>query len=63
MCTYYSSISIGQCSAAVKDRKVFERERIDGEILCELNDEILEKELGVTSRVHRIQILSLVKPN
>ena len=41
---------------------MFERELIDGEVLCELDDDILEKELGVASRVHRIRILSLVKP-
>ena len=40
-------------------REVFEREHIDGEILQELDDEILEKDLGVTSKLHRIRIMKL----
>ena len=41
-------------------REAFEKECIDGEILQELDDEILEKDLGVASKLHRIRIMKLV---
>ena len=34
--------------------EVFLREQISGEILMELDDEILKTELGVTSKLHRL---------
>ena len=41
-------------------KKAFQREQVDGEILCELDEDILEKELGVRSRLHRIRIMKVV---
>ena len=41
-------------------REAFEKEHINGEILQELDDEILEKDLGVASKLHRIRIMKLV---
>ena len=40
-------------------REVFEKEHIDGEILCELDEDILREELGVASRLHRVRIMKL----
>ena len=40
-------------------KAAFEREHIDGEILQELTEEILEGELGVASKLHRIRIMKL----
>ena len=43
-----------------KHRESFKRERIDGSILIELDDEILEKELGMDSKIHRIKLLRVL---
>lgn len=38
----------------------FEREKISGEILAELTEEDLQKELGVASRIHRVRLLKIM---
>ena len=43
-----------------KYKESFRRERIDGSILIELDDEILEKELGVDSKIKRIKLLRVL---
>ena len=43
-----------------KHRESFKRERIDGSILVELDEEILEKELGVDSKIKRIKLLRVL---
>lgn len=35
-------------------------EHISGEILMECDDAILEEEIGVTSRIHRIRIMKII---
>ena len=35
-------------------------EHISGEILMECDDAILEEEIGVASRIHRIRIMKLI---
>jgi len=38
----------------------FMQERINGEILLECDDKILERELKITSRLHRVRLLKLI---
>lgn len=40
-------------------KEVFLRERVDGHVLLQLNDHILNTELGVESKLHRIRIMNL----
>ncbi len=41
-------------------KDVVEREGIDGEILAELDEATLIKEMGVASRIHRLKIMKLI---
>ncbi len=40
--------------------EAFAMECIDGGILQELGDELLEKELGVASKLHRLRLLRVI---
>ena len=40
--------------------EVFKAESISGDILQEIDDNVLCKELGVNSKLHRIKMLSLI---
>lgn len=40
--------------------KVFEEECIDGEILAECTDDLLEKELHITNKIHRKRLLKVI---
>ena len=35
--------------------EIFAREQISGEIMMELDEEILKTELGITSKLHRLE--------
>ena len=39
----------------------FRREQIDGWLFMELNDDILQYELGVTSRLHRLKLIRVIE--
>lgn len=41
-------------------QETFQLEGIAGDILVELDEEVLQTELGVTSRIHRIKLLKLI---
>lgn len=41
-------------------RDTFLGEQINGEILMECGEEILEKELRISSRLHRVRIMKLI---
>ena len=43
-----------------KHRDTFAREGIDGELLAQCTEEILEKELGVTSHLDRIKLMQVI---
>ena len=49
-----------ESSGLGKYREAFETERVNGDILCELDEDILENDLGVSSRLHRIRIMKLI---
>ena len=49
-----SAMNMGQYADA------FKKEQISGEILCELNDQILRDELGVASQIHRIKLMKVI---
>ena len=38
----------------------FKSEEITGDLMLELDDDILERELGVVSRLHRIKLLKVI---
>ena len=42
-------------------KEMFIAEKIDGPIFIELDEEVLEKELGIASRLHRLKILRLLE--
>ena len=46
-----------------KYKETFKSELINGNLLAELDDDILEKELGVVSRLHRKKLLLNVQGN
>ena len=41
-------------------KPVFEREAITGDLLLELDDSILETELGIQLRLHRMKLMKLI---
>ena len=43
-----------------KYKNKFSEENITGSLLSEFDEEILEKELGITSRLHRIKLLRII---
>lgn len=42
-------------------KKKFATERITGKLLLQCNDKMLEKELGVSNKVHRLQLMTVVE--
>ena len=38
----------------------FETEQISGDLMLELDDSILEQELGVKTRIHRIKLMKVI---
>jgi len=38
----------------------FQREHITGEILAECNEEVLQQELGMVSKIHRIRLMKII---
>lgn len=38
----------------------FESEQINGDLMLELDDSILEHELGVKTRIHRIKLMKVI---
>ena len=41
-------------------KEAFAREQIDGEVLLELNDQVLQCELGINFKIHRIRLMKLI---
>ena len=41
-------------------KSVFEQEKISGDLLLGFDDSILEKELGIRSRLHRLKFKKLI---
>ena len=41
-------------------RESFTREGVTGDILLECDEHILEQELGVSSRIHRIKLMKII---
>ena len=39
---------------------VFRSEQVDGEIFSECDEGVLEHELGITSRLHRLRLLKII---
>ena len=40
--------------------QAFKEEQIDGNILFELDDEILEEELGIKKKIHRLRLMMII---
>ena len=38
----------------------FKEEQIDGALLFELSDEILEEELGMSKKIHRMRLMMII---
>ncbi len=38
-----------------------EAENVSGDILAECNEEVLEKDMGVKSRLHRLKLLRIIE--
>ena len=41
--------------------KQFTSEQIDGDLFSECSDQILESELGISSRLHRLKLLRIIE--
>ena len=39
----------------------FRREMVDGEILSEIDEVVLEQELGMTSKIHRLRLMKYIE--
>lgn len=48
------AMSLGQYSEKIQS------EHISGEILLECDESVLQEEIGVTSRIHRIRIMKII---
>ena len=44
-------------------QEVFQREAVDGGILSECNEYVLQHELGVVSKIHQIRLMKVIKEN
>ena len=42
-----------------KDR--FRQEMVDGEILSEIDESVLQQELGMTSKIHRLRLMKYIE--
>ena len=42
-------------------KEVFSEKQVDGMIFVELNDVLMEHELGIKSRLHRLRLLMVAK--
>ena len=40
--------------------QTFKEERIDGNLLFDLNEEILEEELGMSEKMHRMKLMMVI---
>ena len=40
-------------------KEIFKREQIDGWLFVELDDDVLKQDLGITSRLHRLKLVSI----
>ena len=40
--------------------QAFKEERIDGHLLFDLNEEILEEELGMSEKMHRMRLMMVI---
>ena len=40
--------------------QTFKEERIDGHLLFDLNEEILEEELGMSEKMHRMRLMMVI---
>lgn len=38
----------------------FKREQVNGEILCECDEEVLTNDLGISSKLHRMRIMKVI---
>ena len=41
-------------------KETFIEEQIDGPLLFELDEAVLEEDLGITTRLHRIKLMSII---
>ena len=49
-----------ESSGLGKYRPTIERERVTGDILAVLDEGVLETELGITSKLHRLRLLKII---
>ena len=42
-------------------KSIFEQKNISGDILLSFDDGILERELGIRSRIHRLKFMKLIR--
>ena len=42
-------------------RDAFASERLSGEILAELNEDILQHELKITNKIHRLRLMKVIQ--
>lgn len=49
-------ISLLEAMDLAQYTEIFVREQVSGEIMMELDDEILKTELGITSKLHRLAL-------
>lgn len=53
-------ISLLECMNLTQYKQQFMKELVDGEILAECDEDILEKELNITSAIHRTRLLKVI---
>ena len=54
-------VALLQAAGLEQYETVFRTEMIDGDIFCELDEQTLETELCVTSKLHRLRLMKLIR--
>ena len=42
-------------------KDIFNKEMVDGEILSEIGEDVLQQELGMNSKLHRLRLIKYIK--
>ena len=50
-----------QVAGLSEHTEIFKEEQVNGEVLMECDEEVLEHDLGIKSKSHRLKFLSIIK--
>ena len=50
-----------QVAGLSEHTEIFNEEQVNGEVLLECDEEVMEQDLGIKSKSHRLKLLSIIK--